>query len=130
MVEIIFMCRRPESLHSCVVYCDVSVREMSFAWVGFGGLGMLQPNRLPGKTKAAMTVIVPTGVAREMVEFLERKRALGRGARVVPSHRLAKDRGGEQIDAEFRKPAPAHIGDQHFPMGKGAATTQRATDRS
>ena len=98
---------------------------MSFACVGFGGLGMLQPNRLPGKTKAAMAIIAPAGLAREMVEFLEGKGALDRDARVVASHRLAKNRGREQIDAEFRKPAPAQIGDQYFPTRKAAATTQQ-----
>ena len=86
---------------------------------------MLQPNRLPGKTKAAMAIIAPASLAREMVEFLKREGALDRGPRVVARHRLAKNRASEQIDAEFRKPAPAQVSDQHFLTGEGAATTQQ-----
>ena len=64
---------------------------------------MLQPNGLPGKTKAAMAVIAPAGLARKMVEFLVGEGARDRGARVVASHRFAKNRGSEQIDADFRR---------------------------
>src|SRR5689334_7702938 len=67
---------------------DILFWEISFAGIGSSELGMLQPNRLPGKTKAAMAIIAPASLAREMVEFLKREGALDRGPRVVARHRL------------------------------------------